>query len=188
MEENKEKEKKKKPFAFFKKFKNIKGFEVVIVVVLIAVMLLIAFGSFNFSKSTDENSVDVTSAEEYAKELERNLNEVLSNIKGAGNVKTMITLEGGYELTIGYYTEEKTTTGTNGSASTENKTVTENVIYVTENGQEVPLVLYKKNPVIKGVVIVSSGAGDINIKLDLIRAAQTLLNVESSCIEVFVGK
>lgn len=187
MEENKEKE-KKKPFGFLKKFKNIKGFEIVIVVVLIAVMLLIAFGSFDFSKSKEKSSVEVSLAEAYASELESKLNGVLSNIKGAGNVSTMITLEGGYELTIGYYTEEKTTTGTNGGVSTENKTVTENVIYVTENGQEVPLVLYKKNPVIKGVVIVSSGAGDMNVKLDLIRAAQTLLNIDSSCIEVFVGK
>lgn len=187
MEDSNVKE-KKKPFAFLKKFKNIKGFEVVIVIVLVAVMLLIAFGSFDFSKNKTNDNIEINSAEAYAKELESKLNAVLSNIKGAGNVSTMITLEGGYELTIGYYNEEKTTTGTNGSTSTENKTVTQNVIYVTENGEEVPLVLYKKNPVIKGVVIVASGADDMNVKLDLIRASQTLLNIEASCIEVFVGK
>ena len=42
-------------------------------------------------------------------------------------------------------------------------------------------------PDIKGIVIVASGAGDVRVKLDILKAVQALLNVQSSQVEIFVS-
>lgn len=46
----------------------------------------------------------------------------------------------------------------------------------------------KKVSKIKGVIIVAEGAKDVGVRLNLIRATQTVLNVKSNTIEVFVMK
>ena len=43
-------------------------------------------------------------------------------------------------------------------------------------------------PKIKGVIIVAEGAQDVAVRLNLIRAAQTVLDIKSDTIEVFVMK
>jgi stage III sporulation protein AG len=43
----------------------------------------------------------------------------------------------------------------------------------------------EEDATIKGVVIVADGADDIKVRMNLIRAARTLLNVEADAIEVF---
>ena len=42
-------------------------------------------------------------------------------------------------------------------------------------------------PNISGVVIVSSGASDINVKLNLLTATQTLLDIAQNKIQIYVG-
>ncbi len=44
------------------------------------------------------------------------------------------------------------------------------------------------SPNIKGVIIVAEGADDIAVKLNLIRATQTVLAIKANTIEVFVMK
>ena len=57
---------------------------------------------------------------------------------------------------------------------------------INVNGSSEPLVLYEIMPDIKGIVIVASGAGDVRVKLDILKAVQALLNVQSSQVEIFV--
>ena len=79
--------------------------------------------------------------------------------------------------------EGKTTTTSTGSVTT---TTTEPII-VKVNGEESPLVLKETLPEIKGVIVVSSGASDVKIKLDIITAVTTVLGIDSNKVEVFVG-
>jgi stage III sporulation protein AG len=111
------------------------------------------------------------------------LNKVISNIKGAGTINVMISIDSSPELSIAETTEGKTTTTSTGSVTT---TTTEPII-VKVNGEESPLVLKETLPEIKGVIVVSSGASDVKIKLDIITAVTTALGIDSNKVEVFVG-
>ena len=42
-------------------------------------------------------------------------------------------------------------------------------------------------PPVKGVVVIAEGAGNVRVKLDLLKAVQALLSVSSSQVEIFKG-
>ncbi len=174
------------------KLKNIKGGKIVISLILMAVLLLMYSNiksnngilTSNSKQSTSENnSVNFTSGLDYIREIEKKLTDVLSSIKNAGDTKVMISINGSPELKVAENVEEKTVTTSSGTTVT---VVTEPII-LQVNGKDGPLVLKETLPEITGVIVVSSGAGDPKVKLDIITAVKTLLGIPSSCIEVFAG-
>jgi len=105
-------------------------------------------------------------------------------------VKCMITLNGEIERVVAYSNDEKnssssntTTSGATNSSNTS--TISKEPILITVNGRTEPLVLYEIMPSIKGIVIVATGADNVRVKLDILKAVQALLNVESSQVEIF---
>ncbi len=85
-------EKENKPkIKILEKLKNIKHIEIYIAVIFIVVILLIFLSSNKTKESSTEltNDMSVTS---YIEQVERNLEESLTNIAGVSNVKVMITL------------------------------------------------------------------------------------------------
>lgn len=175
--------------SFLKKIKNIKNFEVVVASILCAIILLIYLSNF-FDTGTSSKSVslsDYTSSMEYAKILETKLSSTLSAISGAGKVEVMITLESGPELVIATSTDKKTNTTESGSSKTESVTVVENPVIVMQNGTSKPLVLMEILPKVKGVIVVSQGANNIKVKLDLLNAIQALLSISPNSIQIFAS-
>ena len=85
---------KKSGFKWLDKLKKVKHIEVYIAIIFIVVLLIIYLSNVkhtnNKSNSTTSNELTVTS---YVEQLEDNLEEILSNIKGVSNVKVMITLD-----------------------------------------------------------------------------------------------
>jgi len=186
--EKKEKGQALLQFSFLKKIKNIKNFEMIIAVILGAVILLIYFGNFSSSESGSKTMNEYMSSMEYATFLEKKLGSTLSAISGAGKVEVMITLESGPELIIATSTDKKTTTTESSGNKTESITVVENPIIVTQNGSSKPLVLMEILPKVKGVIIVSQGANNVKVKLDLLNAIQALLSITPSNIQIFSSK
>ncbi len=168
---------------FVKKLRGIKHIEIIILVVFIGVILLICFSSNIFSNSSS-STVSVS----YATQIEERLEKVLSQIDGAGNVNVMVMVESSSTLVIATSKEEKTNSSTTSSSSSENTTVVETPIVITKNGTSSPLVLQEIMPEVKGVVVVASGANNVKVKLELLKAVQSALNLDISCIEIFVGK
>jgi stage III sporulation protein AG len=171
----------------FKKLKGIKNIEVIIACVLGAVILLVYFSSFTSTGGSNVVELEYSSSTSYAEELELRLSTTLSAIAGAGNVRVMLTLESGPELVIATSSDQKTTISQSGDNKSENITVIEDPIIVTQNGTSSPLVLMEILPTVKGVVVVASGADDVRVKLDLLNAIQALLDVDNSDIKIFVG-
>ena len=75
----------------------------------------------------------------------------------------------------------------NNKNKTENITVVENPIIVTQNGSSKPLILMEILPKVQGVIVVARGAGDVRVRLDLLNAIRALLEVNSENIQIFVG-
>lgn len=175
---------------FLKKLKTIKHIEIIIFVLFLIIMLLITFGGnlSIFSSSKTENSVTASSAtftyfstSDYLKETEDKLKTILENIDGAGNVKVMICAKTAGELVYAKNTEEKTTS----SGSQKTTITTSNIVMVTKDGLSQPLVLMEILPTISGVVVVADGARNVDVKLNIISAVETILGLPSTAINVF---
>ncbi len=180
---------------FFQKLKKIKHIEFILVGILGAIVLLIVFLDFSPSKKiSSQNAVSNSNSStfEYAAKLEERLEGALSKISGAGNVKVLLTFDGVKELVLAKQTDEKTSKTNNKSSngtqnSTETTTVSTEPVLVNENGSTNPIVLMEILPEIKGVIVVAQGANNIKVKLDLLKAVQALLRVDSSQVEIFAG-
>ena len=86
-------EKEKKPtIKWLEKLKNIKHIEIYIAIIFIVIILLI-YLSTKTTKETKQTSVtNDLSVTAYVEQVEKNLEESLSNIAGVSDVKVMITL------------------------------------------------------------------------------------------------
>ena len=167
----------------FSKLKKNKNFLVFIAVGLAVLIAIIYFSSLlgtnDKSSSTKEDNIETnfSTSEEYVIYLENKLENVISQVKGAGNVDVIVTLEKGFEYV--YLTEEETKTSANGITTT-----TTTVVMV--DGE--PVLTEEIYPIIKGIVIVSAGANDVAVKMNILTLIQTVVNVDSSNISIFTSK
>ena len=139
-------------------FSQKKGLSNLFIILLAGILLLVLGGGFGSKKETSSTSspqVQQTSAED----LERRLEETLSQIKGVGKVKVMITLEdsGSYEL----------------ATDTQD----------TKRGEE-SYVVREKSANVKGVIIVAEGGGDPAVCETIKDAVAAVLTVMPHRIEV----
>ena len=149
------------------KLKKIKIEYLIIFFAILAVALI-----FLSSFSTKNDSSDTNSVESYVSQLENKLSEQLSQIEGAGKVSVIISVRRGATTEI----------------ATEKKVTTENGEIITEEYPVLvsgkPIVLSEIYPEICGVIIIAKGANDIKVKVALMCAAQTFLDIESDKIEI----
>lgn len=131
-----------------------------------AIIVLILFGS-SFVKTQTEKDYDVN---DYVDMLETKLSDRLSELDGAGRVKVIISVKSGMRSEIA--TEKQV--GGIGARTTETP--------VLISGK--PLILGEIYPEICGVIIMAKGAENVKVRLSLITAAQTFLDVSSDKIQV----
>lgn len=177
---------KKKTAKFdgiFKKLKSIKNIELIIAAVFIGIILIIFFSGSLFGGKKDD-TVTFT-LNEYGVALEKKLEKILGDISGAGKVSVMITFESGVEIiTASTISKQSNTVIDDYSGGyRETKSVTENDNPLIINGKAV--VLKEIEPTVKGVVIVSEGAGSVRVKIELTKAVSTLLSLQPEKIEIF---
>ncbi len=168
------------------RFKNSKKLKLAVIAVLCAVAVMIYFIPPKSNNKENTNISNNTEADATQK-----LEKVLSSIKGAGNVNVMITYVSGSEAVCANTVEKQTNTVTEKSengGSKESETVIENSKPVTVgsgNGENA-LVVVKKEPEIKGVIVVAQGADSIKVRMDLQKAVETVLQVSPEKVEIFV--
>lgn len=176
---------------FLKKLKNVKHIEVIVCIIFISLLLIIYFINFSPQKNSTQTNVEVssgqvlmTSSSEYAILLENKLTNALSVLKGVKNVQVVVSVSSGGEVVIANNVEEKTVENEDG----KNVTVIKTPIIVTENGVSKPIILMEILPQINGVLVVASGAEDINVKLNIYKAIEAIISIPSENIQVFAGK
>lgn len=157
--------------------------------------IALIFLSDNFSGKTRSASANVSTNaadyggygdyDQYTEQLEARLTELISAVDGAGETKVMITLECGTEYV--YASQQKTTSAmsensdANGKTSRDEKrTGEENVILVDGSGGEEPLILKEITPTVAGVVVVCSGADDVNVRQRVTDIVTTALGTSSN--------
>lgn len=164
---------------FFVKLKSIKHVEIYLAL-FVGVIICIGYFSFFTNKSSDKedevSTADYSTAVEYVEYLENKLSNVLSRVSGVGEVRVIITLQSGFTYEYATDTETKTTI----SGSTETTVKVDNVLIVSNK----PVIIKEIYPVIKGVVIVAEGSENITVKMNILAAVETVLEVETSDITI----
>lgn len=130
----------------------------------------------------------------YEENLEKRLENILSQVNGAGTVNVMITFSQKesiiVEKNINSVTDSTEETDKTGGIRNISKTqVEETVVFVTDSdGNTKPLVLYETIPKVEGVIIVATGGGDVFVKESLIRSTMAALNIPINKVEVLKRK
>jgi len=185
--------------------KGKKGVQNLILMLLIGVALLAASAYFantaggdGLFASSEDMPQEVNNNYTYdqgayisgAQSLTEELEEILSLVAGAGQVRVMLTL-GNAESIFAHNTQQNVSAtieedGEGGTRNVESVNASVTYVMVRQNdGSEVPLMLQEIRPAIEGIIIVAEGGGDPHVVLALTRAAQAVLGVAAHRVQVF---
>ena len=157
-----------------------------VVVLFISIFLFGIFLMFDDKfhlDSTDKHTVE-NKSEEIKKEnyenTEQKLAEILSNVKGVGEVRVMIEYSEGKESVVA---ENRKSENSSQVDNNQNKSETE-IAFSNNN----PVILKEIYPKVKGVIIVAQGGDNVEIKNQLISAVMSLMDLDANKIEVLTMK
>jgi len=152
------------------------------------VAILLYFGFNDEEKKTEKtysvNTSGYLTTLEYCAELENKLTAILSNIDGAGQVSVMVSVDGSPEIVYATEDDRKETSNSSGTSSSSNSS---SPIIVEVGGSSSALILTESLPAVKGVIVVSSGAGNVAVRLNLLNAVSTLLDISVDKVSVLKG-
>lgn len=143
-----------------------------LLIIFIVGMVLLLLPSGRPSEPKEVSNVNNTSKEEIETELET----ILSKIKGAGKVDVMITLED--NGATHYAQDEQYRSGDS------EKTTEKSHVFSKKSSTEEPLIIKRTEPKISGILVCAEGAGNPQVKSNIISAASALLGIKSHRIEV----
>lgn len=173
--------------------KRNKKLEVAVYVALLAAAALLYISTFNTgSKEQTADAAlqqDTSTVTQGERQVEERLEEILSCIRGAGDVRVMVIYDTSTQIVPAMSVDTQTSTSqtTNQSGQTVNQDQSESQTPVTVSGsqEDGALVLTEKQPEIRGVIVVAQGAADISVRLNLQSAVQTVLGIGAQNISVF---
>ncbi|MDP4092058.1 MAG: stage III sporulation protein AG [Bacillota bacterium] len=174
-----------------------------IIAIIIGIIIIIA-GSSLFGGGSKKQAATLTDAKNTVTEtptaatvsdekqyLEKELESILSQIAGAGKVSVMITYDSGKESVPAVDvkksdndTQEKDTSG--GTRDINQSNYESSIAYEeAQGGSKKPIILKELEPKVKGVIIISDGADDPQVREELCSAAQVSLDVPVYKIQVY---
>ena len=178
---------KLKRHPLYSRLKKIKNIEIKLAAAVCAIVLLVYIAASLSSKvgrSTDAE-VTQTALDNAAVELA----EILSSIKGAGKIRVLITYDGTGERiaaeTVNTHTNTSVDSSGSSTRTTETTTETRSTVIIQKNGSSEPVILKEILPEIVGIIVVSEGAADMNVRVALLRAVQAATGVKIDKIEIF---
>lgn len=173
--------------SFFSLLKSEKGSKVIIVLGIAGILLIFLSGMFGKQKEKTQlpEEQNTISSDQYVRELEAKLTDMIGSISGVGASKVMVTLENGIEYI--YAQEEKVSgskqedTTVSGASKVQQSDGSEKkYLLVDGTSGKQALIVTEVQPKIKGVVIVCGGGDDPAVKQRIIDAVTIALNVTSA--------
>lgn len=148
------------------KIKDLKHKEIIIAVVAVIVMLIIYFSSFGGSPKATLSAIDT---DDYCTRIRQQIESAISRMDGAGKAEVVINWSSGVEIVPAQNTT------INGNSTTSQ--------VVQSSGG--PIVLKEIYPRAIGVLIVCEGGSNAKIKIDIIMAISTLMDISTDKVLVF---
>jgi len=121
--------------------------------------------------------------------LETRLEGILTQMRGAGKVRVLVTYEtAGERVAATVSTQDESVSESTGGATATRSEQSRQMLQpatVSTQGGQTPIILVEREPQIRGVIVVAEGAADPVVRLSLQRAVQAVTGVPLSSIEVF---
>lgn len=177
--------------------KTIENLVVFIILLIVTVVMInYIWNGKEKEKTQKQNLVGAkTLAEEPEKsqvddDMESKLENILSKIKGVGEIKVAVMYSKTSEIVPMYnedssekLTEETDSNG--GNRKVEETTVKKDIIYEENSGIKSPITQSIISPTIEGAIITAKGAGDAQIKANIIQAVEAATGLATHRIQVF---
>lgn len=174
-----------------KSIENLVVFAILLVIIIVAINYIWK-GDNKKDKVNNSNKIlaDTNIIEENTvsdnNNLEQRLESILSSINGVGEVEVLITYSQTSSINPVYnedydesITEEEDTSGgkrTISTSSNKKEVVSSNNEIITQS---------ITNPQIQGAVVIAKGAGDVNVKSNIIQAVEAATGLSTYKIQVF---
>ena len=125
--------------------------------------------------------------------LSKNLESILSEMQGVGDVKVFINYSESSEVVAMYNENSKSSTteetDTSGGVRKIQETDTQkDIIYQEEDGVKKPMTKKVVQPKIEGAIITAKGVNDIDVKTRIIQAVEAVTGLATHKIQVFEMK
>ncbi len=183
-----------------KKIENLIFF-VVLLIITIVIINLIWNGKKNTGKEENSSSskqlamsnnttnkidTSTTQSDDLAEQLEL----ILSKIQGVGDVNVFVNYSQTSEVVAMYNettktsnTEENDTSG--GIRKIQETDSQKDIIYQEQNGEKTPITQKVIQPKVEGAIITAKGAGNTEIKANIIQAVEAVTGLATHKIQVF---
>lgn len=112
--------------------------------------------------------------------MEEKLAKILSEISGINSVSVMITYSSDTKINPVYNTKEEEKAG--------QKTIDRSVVYNEVNSDKTVVIESTNMPTVEGVIVVASGASNVEIRSKIAQAVSAVTNVAIYKIQVFEKK
>ncbi len=177
-----------------KKIENL----VVLIIILIVTVLCVnsIWNKDNKQKSYINETTTKQLADKSEKnetenyDLQKNIENILSNMEGVGRVNVLITYSESSQ-TVAMYNENSKDSSTeekdDKGATRIIKQVDTNkdIIYKEVNGEKIPITQKTINPKIEGAVVTAEGATNSTVKSNIIQAVEAATGLATHKIQVF---
>ncbi len=126
----------------------------------------------------------------YAKEMEKQLEELLSSMEGVGETKVMVTVRASGQQVVEKDVPSESermseTDSAGGTRESESARQEESTVYITDSdGSRTPYISQTTQPEIEGVTVVAQGGGDALIQKNITEVIQALFDIEAHKIKV----
>ncbi len=137
------------------------------------------------SKTKESTEEPVPAAAEDAASMEARMETILSEIEGAGKVRVMLEYAAG---TKSIYQSDSDQEVRSDGVENETRTSVRTVLASGGNSRDAPVVVQKIYPTFRGALVVSEGADDGNVKLNLVTAVSSLTGLGADKITVIKMK
>lgn len=182
--------------------RKIENLVVFIVILIITIIVINSIWNSNkkSSKNTNEQTNNTavlartndTSANGNSEEeqLENKLKTILSKINGVGNVDVLLTYSQTSQV-MAMYNEDNTKSDTEetdkqgGNRKISESSIKKEVIYQEIDGEKIPITQSIIKPKIEGAIITAKGAGNMEIKTNIIQAVEAATGLATHKIQVF---
>lgn len=158
-----------------------------LIFIIIGAICILTFGSCGDLTEPQKKVTETIADEnmsEYTKNIEQRLNEMLSTIKGAGRVETMVMFESGEEKVLATDKKRQLESEKAEDGNSNQSTDEEKVLVLGSGAEGKPFVLKERVPTPSGVFVTATGAESETVRLEIYEAVKALFGISGHRIKV----
>ena len=178
--------------------KNLENLVVFLIILIVTIIAINTIWQEEDKEQTKEETnltgktlaIESNHSQVEQENLEKRLANILGKIEGVGKVSVLITYSETSEVVAMYNENQKESATEEADTGGGTRKITEidsskEIIYKEENGEKVPVTQKLILPKIEGAIITAEGAGNAQIKTNIIQAVEAATGLATHKIQVF---